>query len=62
MLRPEGIIQISLRLYFKNRSKNPNDSYKKKVKQLEKDISAKIKKIGFIEGQSGTYTNRSQPR
>lgn len=59
MLKPNGIIEISIRLYLKDRSKNPTPDEIKKINSLIEEVEKEIYKIHkFDEGLSGTYTNR----
>lgn len=61
MLKPEGLVEISLRIYYNERLKNPTSEKIKQIENLEKIIfDAACKIDAFDPGHSGTFTVRNQ--
>ena len=65
MLKPDGVIEISIRIYMKERIKNPTAREKKMKTELEEELKIAIqKKVGkkLTSGTGGTMHNRTPSR
>ena len=55
MLRPDGIVELSIRLYVKDRSLS-----EEKRDDVVTLLYRKVMEMGFISGERGTKTNRKE--